>query len=152
VPQATMCRNLYYAASCFFLSVSDRYSKSGKILESERDVKTNEMWIERIGIKNVGGQFDPINSLIGVLVWLLCAAGKKKDFGLGVVGRRFVVSLRCGRRTFRSAFWTECNFATAAPKKRPNGVRRLLWSTPNGSSLLSRSGQLYKYQIVFLCA
>ena len=67
MPQATVCRNLYYIVSCFFLSVSDRYSKSGKVLESERDVKTNEMWIERIGIKNVKGQFGPVNSLIGVL-------------------------------------------------------------------------------------
>jgi hypothetical protein len=49
-------------------------------------------------------QFNLINSLIKMLVWLLYAAGKKKDFNLGVIGRRFVVFLRCGRRTFRNVF------------------------------------------------
>jgi hypothetical protein len=38
------------------------------------------------------------------------------------------------------------------PKKDPNGVRRLLWNILNRSSLLSRSEQLYKYQIIFLYA
>jgi hypothetical protein len=78
-----VCRNLYYIISCFFLSVLNRYSKSGKILENKRNIKINEMWIERIGIKNIKDQFDPINSFIemlnrGSLCGFFVPQGKRK--------------------------------------------------------------------------